>query len=59
MIKHKWKISPRGRKSKYYDCINCGEHIVAGNKKEADEYGKECEAHIKKWERSIEIIKNI
>lgn len=42
-MKHKWIITPRGRRSKYYDCVRCKEHIVAFSKKGADSVSGECQ----------------
>ena len=58
-VKHKWKITPRGKKTKNYDCELCGEHAVATSKKEADETSGSCEGYLKKWNRAVEIIKDI
>lgn len=58
-LKHKWKIIPRGKKTKYYECEMCGEHVVATSKKGADESTGSCEWYLKKWASALEVIKNI
>ena len=43
MMKHKWVIEPRGKKTKYYICSRCGTVETAVNLKEADIYGGKCQ----------------
>lgn len=35
-MKHKWKSTPRGRKTKYYTCQRCGLRLISTSIKEAD-----------------------
>jgi hypothetical protein len=37
-MKHKFKIEPRGKKSKYYICERCGLRLVGTSLKEIKEY---------------------
>lgn len=41
-MKHKWSISPRGKKTKYYTCTKCGTKITASSLKMADELDSDC-----------------
>ena len=41
-MKHKWKIEPRGRKTRYYTCVRCGERVVSMSRKFADTLGGQC-----------------
>jgi hypothetical protein len=41
-MKHKWKIEPRGRTTKYYVCLRCGERVSGTSKKRTDEYYSIC-----------------
>jgi hypothetical protein len=42
-MKHKWKITPRGKKSKYYDCLRCGLHTYGWSLKEVNKEYPKCE----------------
>jgi hypothetical protein len=52
-------MTPSERKTKNYDCKLCEKHIVAVNKKEADETGGECKSFFQRWSRAIEVIERI
>uniref|UniRef100_A0A6M3J708 Uncharacterized protein n=1 Tax=viral metagenome TaxID=1070528 RepID=A0A6M3J708_9ZZZZ len=41
-MKHKWIISPRGKKTKYYTCIRCQEVEVSFSRKRVDKYNPKC-----------------
>lgn len=41
-MKHKWKIKPRGEKTKYYICERCKLTIVATSIKQANELSSFC-----------------
>jgi len=42
-MKHKWKIKPRGKITKYYICQRCGLRAVSTSLKRADEMYGECD----------------
>jgi len=58
MTKHNWKITSWKGKFKNYNC-ECGKHIIAANKKEADKISGECESFFQKWSKAIEVIDKI
>ena len=41
-MKHKWKIEPRGKKTKYYICERCNLKVVGWNLKEVNEDNPNC-----------------
>ena len=41
-MKHKWKIKPRGKKTKYYICERCDVKVTATSLKKANEYEPSC-----------------
>ncbi len=41
-MKHKWKIEPRGKITKYYICKRCGTRAVATSLKRADATWPSC-----------------
>lgn len=54
VMKHKWKITPRGKITKYYTCKRCGIKITSHSIKLADELSSECKGNIKAVE-----VKNV
>ncbi len=45
-MKHKWKIKPRGKLTKYYVCKRCNMTVVASSKKLANELEPKCEGKV-------------
>ncbi len=41
-MKHKWQITPRGHKTKYYTCERCNARVAATSRKEADVFFHRC-----------------
>jgi len=41
-MKHKWKIEPRGKITKYYICQRCNLKVVATSLKQANEFEPSC-----------------
>lgn len=59
-MKHIWEITPRGRKTKYYTCTDCGVKIASTSKKTADWCTPPCRGIMgrKDAEEMNKIIKN-
>jgi len=49
-MRHKFTITPRGKRTKYYTCQRCGITIGATSIKEANRYYPECKAALAKAE---------
>lgn len=46
-MKHKWRIEPRGKITKYYICKRCGLSIVSHSREFANTLSRECKGNIK------------